>query len=173
MILLGPWEDTQLLKGSLNRRREFADLTLIDLRRGITRGIQVGKIIGDNFKGLGSSPQSRARCVVSAVHSAMLRTLSKHAPAPNAQAGQCRENMRLAALKVRSKELENSQTGMHEEDSAGRLRRHPAKSSGLQEYQANLARRRLQLLQVACACIGSYRRGLCRNFTESFYTGAI
>jgi hypothetical protein len=50
--------------------------------------------------------------------------------------------------------LENSQVGRHEEDSAGRLRVHPAKSSGLQEYQANLVLRLLHRLQAASTCIG-------------------
>jgi len=47
----------------------------------------------------------------------------------------------VAQSDEKHEELENSQVRRHEEDSAGRLRLHPAKSSGLQEYQANLARR--------------------------------
>jgi hypothetical protein len=72
----------------------------------------------------------------------------------------------------KNQKLEDSQVRRHEEDSAGRLRPHPAKSSGLQEYQANLARRRFHLLHVACACIGSYRRGLAGTL-PTFCTGPL
>src|SRR5262249_34935813 len=50
----------------------------------------------------------------------------------------------LCSLTGRNQRLEKTQDRMHEEDSPGRLRRHPAKSSGLQECQAHLARRRLR-----------------------------
>jgi len=103
MILSVPGKTPHLLKCSLNRRCEFQDLTLIDLRRGMAGGIQIGKIVGDDFERLGACPQSRAGCVVSAVHSAMLRTLSKHALRQTVSC-QCRENIRLDALKVRSKD---------------------------------------------------------------------
>ena len=64
--------------------------------------------------------------------------------------------------------LENSQVRRHEEDSADRLRLHPAKSSGLQECQANLAPRRLEKFPTRLRMHSVLSAGIYQNFTGVF-----